>query len=940
MRVWLFVGSITLGLAIWSMHFIGMLAAHSPLTTGYDLALTLLSVVPAMAAALVCFRMLRAPELHARQLFVNALLMGAGICLMHYLGMAALQMSQAISYDGYLFGLSIVIVLAASYSVILMMHYAEQRKLSELPRFAVGGVMMGLTISGMHYSGMMVVQIQAGSPSLAYPGGIEPQVLAMFVALFSLLWFFGSFFAALFEQHMSRQNAEALFVLKADHDATIKRTTEQSEKLMQSMRDSEERLRMTLRCAPDMVFIADPFGRITYVNDYAIESLGYTRHELMRKMVFDLVPAEWRDTYRDVAKVIWADSERHTNEIRLVTKAGLKIPLELSSVRLPNGRVYGSCRDITERKAAEREIIQVNQRLNVLIEAIPDGIIFKDGEGRWLVTNELTKRLFQLHNIPWQAKTEAELGNIQPELRAEYAAGMAEDEQVWHAAKMQIFDKHRIAADGNYHFEVRKVPIYTEDGSRGGLVVTTRDVTEQKRIEAEREAASAQIHQLAFFDTLTGLPNRRLLMDRLQQAFSVSSRSGQHGALMFLDLDHFKNLNDSKGHDIGDELLLVIAKRLGLSVRDGDTVARIGGDEFVVVLENLSEHNNEAAARAEAVAEKIRVAMNPPCVLKNHIYTTTLSIGIVLFKGAQHSLEDLLKHADIAMYQAKAAGRNAIRFYDPVMQAAQEERIKWEGELRLAVEKQQFELYYQVQVDSDRQPVGAEVLLRWQHPERGLVSPAFFIPTAEETGMIVPIGSWVLQTACKQLKVWQNDKLTRNLTLAVNVSAKQFRQADFVAEVRQVLQKTGAKPSLLKLELTESTVLENVEDAINKMHELRALGVSFSVDDFGTGYSSLQYLKRLPLDQIKIDQTFVRDIASDPNDATIVKTIIAMAKALGFQVIAEGVEFEAQVIFLEWCGCQSFQGYLFCKPMPLSQFEGFLRVGSKRKLKAGYVHLV
>jgi EAL domain-containing protein (putative c-di-GMP-specific phosphodiesterase class I) len=281
------------------------------------------------------------------------------------------------------------------------------------------------------------------------------------------------------------------------------------------------------------------------------------------------------------------------------------------------------------------------------------------------------------------------------------------------------------------------------------------------------------------------------------------------------------------------------------------------------------------------------------------------------------------------MYQAKSAGRNTIRFYDPVMQAAQEERIKWESELKIAVEKHQFVLYYQVQVNSQREPLGAEVLLRWQHPERGLVSPSFFIPTAEETGMIVPIGSWVLQTACKQLKVWQDDWLTRPLTLAVNVSAKQFRQAGFVAEVRRVLSETGAKPSLLKLELTESTVLENVDDAISKMHELRALGVNFSVDDFGTGYSSLQYLKRLPLDQIKIDQTFVRDIASDPNDATIVKTIIVMAKALGFQVIAEGVEFEAQITFLEWCGCQSFQGYLFCKPMPIGHFEGFLRKLSK-----------
>lgn len=743
-------------------------------------------------------------------------------------------------------------------------------------------------------------------------------VLSLLIAIASPLA------ALVYTRRKSQQNSDALFALKADHDVMSQRIAAQAEQMVQSLRDSEERLRMTLRCAPDMVFITDPFGRITYVNDFAIESLGYTRHELMRKMIFDLVPEEWRDLYRDIAKMIWADSTRHTNEIRLVTKAGKKIPLELNSVRLPNGRVYGSCRDITQRKAAQREITQINNRLHALIEAIPDGIVFKDGEGRWLVTNEMTKNVYQLHGIPWQDKTEVELGKLQRDRINDYTLSMAEDEQVWKAGKMQIFEKHRVVGDAICHFEVRKVPIFKEDGSRSGLVETARDITEQKLIEAERVIASAQIHQLAFYDNLTGLPNRRLLLDRLQQACSASARNGHHGALMFLDLDNFKNLNDSKGHEVGDMLLLEIAKRLGSCVREGDTMARLGGDEFVVALENLSVHGNEAAARAEAIAEKIRVALSQPCVLKDHLYTTTISIGIVVFKGFEHTLDDLLKQADIAMYQAKAAGRNTVRFYDPVMQAALEEHIRWEGELRKAVERQQLELHYQVQVDSKYQPVGAEVLLRWRHPDHGLILPAFFVPTAEETGLIVPIGSWVLLTACAQLKAWQNNVSMRNLTLSVNVSAKQFRQADFVAELRRVLVKTGANPAQLKLELTESIVLENVEDTINKMHEIKALGVSHSLDDFGTGYSSLQYLKRLPLDQIKIDQTFVRDIVSDPNDAAIVQTIIAMTEALGLDVIAEGVETEAQHEFLSLRGCGGFQGYLFGKPVPVKEFESLL----------------
>jgi len=438
---------------------------------------------------------------------------------------------------------------------------------------------------------------------------------------------------------------------------------------------------------------------------------------------------------------------------------------------------------------------------------------------------------------------------------------------------------------------------------------------------SKRKEAEAQIHRLAFYDSLTQLPNRHLLMTHLPQAFSVSMRNGQHGAIMFLDLDHFKTLNDTKGHDIGDLLLIEVANRLNACVRAGDMVARLGGDEFIVVLENLSANPAEAAAQSKQVAEKIRETLDKPYQLGEYTHFTTPSIGIVLFRGNQDTIDNLLKYADTAMYQAKTAGRNTIRFYDPAMQAALEQRADLEDALRVALNKDQLRLYYQIQMDSSRRPIGAEVLLRWQHPERGLVSPLEFIPLAEETGLIIPIGLWVLKTACAQLKHWQNDNLLRHLSLAVNVSAKQFRQPDFVTQVQRTLLEEGAKSTHLKLELTESSVLENVDDTIAKMRELKLHGVSFSMDDFGTGYSSLQYLKRLPLDQIKIDQSFVRDITTDPNDAAIVQAIIAMTQALGLNVIAEGVETEAQREFLDRHGCHDFQGYLFSKPLPLDQFE-------------------
>jgi len=376
---------------------------------------------------------------------------------------------------------------------------------------------------------------------------------------------------------------------------------------------------------------------------------------------------------------------------------------------------------------------------------------------------------------------------------------------------------------------------------------------------------------------------------------------------------------------MGDRLLVEAARRLLLCVREIDSVARLGGDEFVVVLEELSAQAQEAAAQVESIVEKIRNELSKPYALNNYDYLSTASFGVNLFRGHQESIEDLLKHADIAMYQAKSSGRNAMRFYDPAMQTAIEARADLEDELRQALAKQQFCLHYQIQVDKHRRPLGAEVLLRWEHPKRGLVSPAEFIVITEETGLIIPIGLWVLQTACMQLKTWQHNALTRNLTLAVNVSAKQFRQRDFVSQVKSILLESGAQASNLKLELTESTVLENVEDTIIKMRELKTLGVSFSMDDFGTGYSSLQYLKRLPLDQIKIDQSFVRDITFDPNDDAIVQTIIAMTEALGLSVIAEGVETETQREFLDRHDCQAFQGYLFGKPLPLAQFEELIR---------------
>jgi diguanylate cyclase (GGDEF)-like protein/PAS domain S-box-containing protein len=507
---------------------------------------------------------------------------------------------------------------------------------------------------------------------------------------------------------------------------------------------------------------------------------------------------------------------------------------------------------------------------------------------------------------------------------SQWDAGFAKDQK--HLADFRAlfenlrhgqFETRHTRKDGTViDVEITRAPLNLE-GKRV-LFCSSRDITSKKQYEV-------QIKNLAFFDPLTKLPNRRLLQDRLHQALVSSERSGKKGAILFIDLDNFKSLNDTLGHDAGDLLLQLVAERLIANVREGDTIARIGGDEFVIILETLSDQLIETGEYTEAVGEKILSALKQPYMLGTHQIHSTPSIGAVLYSGRQVAIEELLKQADIAMYQAKKAGRNTLRFFDPNMQDSINARAMLENDLRGALEKRQFKLYYQIQVDNSRRLLGAEALIRWNHPERGLVSPLQFIPLAEETGLILPIGLWVMETACDQLKVWQQDARTRELVLAINVSAKQFHQADFVAQVQAVIQKYGINPNLLKLELTESLLLEDIEDTISTMNTLNDIGVQFSLDDFGTGYSSLQYLKRLPLDQLKIDQSFVRDIATDSSDVAVVHAIIAMASSLSLDVIAEGVDSEEQQEILLNKGCTHYQGYLFGRPVPIEHLAIILK---------------
>lgn len=511
----------------------------------------------------------------------------------------------------------------------------------------------------------------------------------------------------------------------------------------------------------------------------------------------------------------------------------------------------------------------------------------------------------------WHGKTDFDLF---PRDIAE--AFEASDRTVAITRQLHVAEDKLTEDDGSTSYWLTtKFPYVDSNGLHfiGGIAM---DITERKLAEDKAE-------MLAFYDPLTDLPNRRLLFDRLTHALAGTARHDRLGALLFIDLDNFKMLNDTHGHDRGDTLLQQVAQRLTACLREGDTLARFGGDEFVVLLENLSSDALDAAAKAEVVAEKILQSLGQPYLLADISHRSTPSIGITLFGETAETIEEPLRRADLAMYQAKSDGRNTLRFFDPQIQAAVTARSLLEADLRNAVAQNSFQLFYQPQIRHANEFTGVEALIRWHHPERGMVSPAEFIPLAEETGLILPLGRWVLDTACRQLVAWSQQTRTDHLSIAVNVSPRQFHQADFVEQVLDAIAQSGANPHRLKLELTEGLLVSNVEDVVIKMTRLKQEGVGFSLDDFGTGYSSLAYLKRLPLDQLKIDRSFIRDILQDPNDAAISKTIIALADSLGLEVIAEGVETDAQRNFLAQHGCSAYQGYLFSPPLPISQIDHF-----------------
>ena len=664
--------------------------------------------------------------------------------------------------------------------------------------------------------------------------------------------------------------------------------------------------------SPVSIVISDPLGVIQYVNPMFERVSGYTSAESIGQPARFLASGE---TLADQDEAMWVDlvaGKVWAGEFHNRRKDGTLFweQATIAPVFDDSGKVshfLAIKEDITGRK-----LLEAQQRIAATAFESHEGMFITDGKGIILRVNQAFSRITGYSALEAVGQRPSLLSSGRHDA-AFYAAMRASiDEsgswqrEIWNRRKNGEIFPEWLTISG----------VKDERNTVTHYVSTLTDIT-------ARKAAEDQIKNLAFYDPLTGLPNRRLLIDRLRHAVASSVRYQNNGALLFIDLDNFKNINDTLGHAQGDLLLQQVAERLSACVRDGDTVARLGGDEFVVMLQDLSDSRTDAATQTEAVGENVLAALRKPYVLSGVTHHSSASLGVTLFNGSTDSVEDLLKRADLALHQAKESGRNALRFFDPEMQAAMTARAELDADLRLGLEEEQFLLYYQPQVDERGDLVGVEALVRWQHPLHGLVSPAHFIPLAEETRLILPLGQWVLKTACQQLKDWSASPHTAGLTISVNVSALQFHRENFVQEVLDTIALTGAPASRLKLELTESLLVDDVEDIIAKMVALKAHGVGFSLDDFGTGYSSLSYLKRLPLDQLKIDQSFLHEALTNSKDAAIVRATITLGNSLGMMVIAEGVETLAQRDFLLAEGCYHFQGYYFGRPGPVSDLAKF-----------------
>lgn len=679
-----------------------------------------------------------------------------------------------------------------------------------------------------------------------------------------------------------------------------------------ALREKQLELEAVLSQVPVGVARIDARGRYVYANERFAEVLGKPHAEIIHRQ-FDEPLAPER---RAVASFHWARAMTgldSTYEAKIQNYANKQLHLStwVSPARDAEGDVVGvlvAVLDTSEQHRLQQQLASSAEEIQDLKKALDAHAIVAITDAKGVITS-VNDKFCEISRYD----REELIGNTHALINSGHHPKkfFADLWRTISSGKVWSGEICNRAKDGSLYWVSTTIVPYTDEEGRPTRYIAIRaDITERKGMEQK-------VEKMAYHDALTGLPNRRLLMDRLQQCIERSERTAHYGALLLLDLDHFKDVNDTLGHDQGDQLLRQVSARLQRCVRRTDTVARLGGDEFVVLLTELGDSEDDASSQTGHLCDEVLRSLCEPYSLERATVSTSSSIGVVLFRGQKVSAPELMKQADISMYQAKDAGRKAARFFDPAVQQAFQHRLQLEDELRTALAQQQFEVFYQPIVDGQRRTVACEALLRWRHPRNGLTSPAVFIPVLESTGLIVEVGLWVVEKACAQLQTWRKDTQRSDWEIAVNVSAKQFRQAGFVGCIAALIQRYSVGPGQLKLEVTESSLQDNLAETIQKMRHLRDLGVRFAIDDFGTGYSSLAYLKALPIQVLKIDRSFVQNVHNDPSDAAIAKTVLDLANNLGLQAVAEGVESDEQMAALQAQGCQYFQGYLFGRPMPI-----------------------
>ena len=906
-RRWLIGGAFAMGTGIWTMHFIGMLAFHLPIPLAYDVGITALSLGIAVAGSALALYLVRHGINSQWALQFSALFMASAICAMHYTGMAALRMSPPIQYSVALVGLSFLIAYLASIFALSVAFRTKSPPLLFSMKNLLGALLLGIAIAGMHYVGMSAASFNPNSLCLAARTGLSGSQLVVVVTSATLVVLLSTIVLLVYDLRLAEQHAFMVATLKQQNTLLLQRAEEMAESMTMQIREGAQRDHLLAAIAEqsgEAIVTVDFSQRITSWNRAAEQMFGYSAAEMVGNPLTGLIPAWGTSGFPEF------DPITHLHYAPpLRTKSGgiIFVHVTASSLKDGSGSDTGTIlvlRNVTEEKHAQDQLLLWSQ----VYQNSGEAIVITDSRNQIVSVNKAFTRI-----TGYEAD---EVIGHSPQILSSGRHGPEFYQAMWHCISEHNYWKGEIwnrRKDGAVYPEWLTITTLknSQDQISNYIAIFT-DITTFKENEA-------RIQHLAHHDILTGLPNRLLLNDRLEQALAHAYRRNNKVGILFIDLDRFKIINDTLGHHIGDLLLKEVAERLKNAVRVDDTVSRQGGDEFILILQDVS-HADDVAH----IAQKFVDTLSEEYHIENEVLRVTPSIGISLYPDDGNDIDTLIKSADTAMYHAKDKGRANFQFFTEKLNRDLAETLELEQALRQAVKNSDFMMYFQPLIRlSDDQVIGAEALIRWRHPEKGLIPPDRFIPLAEESNLIEPIGDWVLEQAAMQLATWSKGPYA-HLQLSINISTRQLDNPDFSDRLAAVLERHAVEPGRLKVEITETGIMSDVVRSNQHLVSLAQMNIGIAVDDFGTGYSSLNYLKRLPIDELKIDRSFVRDLTTDYSDERISRAIISLAHNLYMQVVAEGIETAEQAAFLKEMDCDYGQGYYYSKPLPPDEFMAYL----------------